>query len=118
MKLFAAVLSLGLACATAHAADKDGNFQILGAGALSCQKYLDAGKQDRLYAETWWAGYRTGVNRTTDDMWSAVGKKSVDDVNDMIEQQCKDNPDDLLAAAVQNVLDDLYKTRTKVGPDK
>jgi len=45
-------------------------------------------------------------------------RTSVDDVNDMIEQQCKDNPDDLLAAAVQNVLDDLYKTRTKVGPDK
>ena len=25
---------------------------------------------------------------------------------------------DALAAAVQNILDDLYKTRTKVGPDK
>jgi len=118
VKLFGAVLAAGLACATAQAADKNDDFQILGAGALTCQKYLDAGKQDRLYAETWWAGYATAANRLTDDTWSVVGKKSIDDVNDMIQKQCSAHPDDLIAIAVHSVLEDLYKTRTTVSPNK
>jgi hypothetical protein len=85
---------------------------------LTCQKYLDAGKQDRLYAETWWAGYATAVNRLTDDTWSIMGKKSVDDVNDLLQQECTAHPDDPIATAVQSVLEDLYKTRTKVDPGK
>ena len=61
--------------------------QILAAGALKCQKCLDADKQDRLYAETWWAGYVTAINRTTDDTWGVAGKKSVADISDMLEKQ-------------------------------
>ena len=118
MKLLGAILATGLACASAHAADKNDNFQVLGAGALTCQKYLDAGKQDRLYTETWWAGYATAVNRLTDDTWRIMGKKSVDDVNDLIQQECTAHPDDMIATAVHNVLEDLYKARTKVDPDK
>ena len=118
MKLFVAALATGLVCAAAHAADKNDNFQVLGAGALTCQKYLDAGKQDRLYAETWWAGYAIAVNQLTDDTWSIVGKKSIDDVNDMIQQECTAHTDELIAIAVHNILDGLYETRTKRDPNK
>ncbi len=118
MKLFGAVLATTLACASAYAADKDDNFQILGAGALTCQKYLDSGKQDRLYVETWWAGYASAVNRLTDDTWSIVGKKSVGDVNDLIQEECTAHSDEMIAIAVHNVLDGLYESRTKRDPNK
>jgi hypothetical protein len=118
VKLLGAVLATGLLCASAHAADKNDNFQILGAGASVCQKYLDAGKQDHLYAETWWAGYVSAVNRLTDDTWSIVGKNSVDDINGLILQECTAHPDELFAIGVHNVLEGLYKTRTKADPNK
>jgi hypothetical protein len=118
VKLLGAVLAVVLACATAQAADNNNNFQILGAGALTCQKYLDASKQDRLYAETWWAGYATAANRLTDDTWSVIGKKSIDDVNGMLQKECGAHPDDLIAIAVHSVLEDLYKTRTTASPNK
>jgi hypothetical protein len=118
VRLLSAALAVGLMCASAHAADKDGNFQILGAGALKCQKLLDADKQDRLYVETWWAGYVTGVNQTTDETWSSIGKKSIDDINDLIQKQCAAHPDDPIGIAVHDVLDDLFKSRTKVDPNK
>ena len=118
MRLLGTALVVGLICGGAHAADKDGNFQILGAGALKCQKLLDADKQDRLYVETWWAGYVTGVNQTTDDTWRSVGKKSVDDVNDLTQKQCTAHPDDLIGIAVHDVLEDIYTTRTKADPNK
>jgi len=79
---------------------------------------LDAGKQDRLYAETWWAGYATAANRLTDDTWSVIGKKSIDDVNGMLQKECSAHPDDLIAIAVHSVLEELYKTRTTVSPNK
>jgi hypothetical protein len=118
VKLLGAVLATGLVCASAYAADKNDNFQILGAGSLACQKYLDADKQDRLYVETWWAGYASAVNRLSDDTWSIVGKNSVDDVNDLLQQECTAHPDELIAIGVHNVLDGLYKSRTKVDPGK
>jgi len=118
MKLLAIVLATGLACATAHAADKDGNYQIMGAGAVKCQKYLGANKQDRLYTETWWAGYVTAINRTTDDTWSVTGKKSVADINTMLEKECTAHPDEVIAIAVRDVVEDLYKSRTKSDPNK
>src|SRR5579863_6664816 len=118
MKLLAIGLATGLACATAHAADKDGNYQIMGAGAVKCQKYLGANKQDRLYTETWWAGYVTAINQTTDDTWGVAGKKSVADINDMLEKECKAHPDELIGIAVHDVVQELYKSRAKTDPNK
>jgi len=36
----------------------------------------------------------------------------------MIQKECGAHPDDLIAIAVHNVLEDLYKTRTTVSPNK
>ncbi len=95
-----------------------GHFQILGAGAVTCQKYLDASDQDRVYAETWWAGYVTAINRTTEETWNVVGKKSASEITDMLRKECSTDPSVLFAIAVHNVLEELYKTRTKLKPDE
>ena len=116
MKFIGAVLASGLVCASAQAADKSGHFQTLGAGALACSKYLAADNQDKVYAETWWAGYMTAMNRWTDDTWSFEGKKSADDVNAMLREECAANPQELIANAVHNVLEKLYPDRRQTGP--
>ncbi len=48
MRSLSMVLVAGLESATAQAADPNGKFQIVGAGALSCEKYLGATEQQRV----------------------------------------------------------------------
>lgn len=103
----------------AQAADKNGNYHIVGAGTLPCQKYLDANEAQRTYAETWWAGYVSAMNRTTSDTWSLVGTGAADKVNAAIGDECKAFPNELFAVAVQKVLQKIAETsRVAVGPGK
>jgi hypothetical protein len=109
MKLIGTVLVAALLCGTAQAADKDGKFQVMGAGVLTCQKYLDANDADKKLAEMWWTGYLTAVNRLTDDTWSAAGRDPNGRVNDAIQKQCKDHPAELYAIAAHDAIKSLYK---------
>ena len=59
--MLGAILSIGLAAGAAQATDKNGSFKILGAGTVTCDYYLKASPEERLHAETWWAGYRDKV---------------------------------------------------------
>ena len=103
----------------AHAADKNGNYHILGAGTLACQKYLDANEAQRSYAETWWAGYVSAMNRTTNDTWSLVGTNAADKVNAAIGDECKANPNELFAVAVQKALQKVADTnQMKTAPSQ
>ena len=115
--LVGAVMTL-VASVGAQAADKDGNFQILGAGVLTCQKYGDSGIEDHRNVEIWWAGYVSAMNRTTADTWGLTSGKPPADVNKLIEDECAEHPKELLGVAVHNVLEALYKTRTKESPNK
>jgi hypothetical protein len=118
MKLIGTILTAALLCGTAQAADKDGKFQVMGAGAIACQKYLDATDvADKKLAEMWWTGYLTALNRLTDDTWSASGKDPNARVNDAIQKQCKDHPTELYAIAVHDAIQSLYKeNRIKAAP--
>jgi opacity protein-like surface antigen len=115
--LVGAVMAL-LASTAAQAADKDGNYQILGAGVLTCQKYLDSTIEAHRNVEIWWAGYVSAMNRTTGDTWGLTGDKAPEDVNKMIDAECGGHPQELLGVAVHNVLEALYKTRVEVSPKK
>jgi hypothetical protein len=116
VRLISAVLASILVCASAEAADKSGHFQTLGAGALACSKYLAADGQDKLFVETWWAGYMTAMNRSVDDTWSFEGKNSADDVNAMLREECAGDPQELIGNAVHAVLEKLYPDRRQAGP--
>jgi hypothetical protein len=117
MKLVGAIVAAVLLCGTAQAADKDTNYQVIGAGALNCQKYLDANDADRKFAEMWWTGYVTAVNWLTDDTWSAVGKDPNERVNDAILRQCKEHPTKLFVIAVHDAVQSLYNDhRIKAAP--
>ena len=110
MKLFGMIVAMALLCVgAAQAADKNTTFQVLGAGVITCQTYLDANGEDRKLAEMWWTGYVTATNGLTDDTWSVVGRDPNARVNDAIEQQCKEHPKLMFVIAVHDAIQSLYK---------
>lgn len=117
MRLVQAIVATMLMSATAQAADANGRFFIVGAGAVTCQQYVGASQERKLYAETWWAGYITALNRSTGDTYHLMGDAQSELVNEMLQEYCAANPNDRLAIAVHKVVERLYPNRTRKSPN-
>jgi len=117
MRAVCAVLAIMLASASAQAADPGGKFHIVGAGAVTCEQYTNATPEQRLYAETWWAGYFTALNRTTDDTYHVMGQVPAEQVNEMLRAYCADNPNNRFALAVHKVAEELFPNRIRRSPN-
>lgn len=117
MKFIAVMLATLLAGASAHAVDSNGRFHIVGAGSVTCQQYTNATDQQKLYAETWWAGYITALNRTSTDTYHILGETTPQGMNAMIAKYCADNPEMRLALAIHNLVEQLQSKRTRKSPN-
>lgn len=117
MKSIAMILATLLVGTSAHAVDSNGRFHIVGAGSVTCQQYSDATEQQKLYAETWWAGYITALNRTGDDTYNILGETTPQAMNAMIAKYCADNPGMRLALAIHKVVEHLQPMRTRKSPN-
>jgi hypothetical protein len=117
MRFVHAILATMLVSASAQAADPNSMFHIVGAGAVTCQQYTNATPEQRLYAETWWAGYITALNRTTPDTYHLMGDVPSEQVNQMLSEYCTDNPNDRFAIAVHKVVERLYPNRIRKSPN-
>ena len=100
----------------AAAADEDGNFLVHGAGIATCQMYIEAKEEQRLHAETWWAGYTTAMNRVAGDTYDLLGERDFSDANAWLEAWCGDNLDALYVHAVHQMLESFYPDRTRRAP--
>jgi hypothetical protein len=116
MQFFATMLAMVLATSSALAADPNGRFYMLGAGAVSCKQYSDATDEQKVSAHTWMVGYISAVNRMTTDTWHIAGETKPDVVFGMIAKHCIDNPETALGIATQKVLDQLQPKRTRKSP--
>jgi hypothetical protein len=115
----AMVLAMAMfAGGSAQAADGSGHYFIVGAGSHTCQEYTRATPDQKLYAETWMAGYISAINRLTPDTYHVAGETSVENVNGMIAQYCGENPDTSLGVAIHRVLERLYPQRIRQSPNK
>ncbi|MCC5987196.1 MAG: hypothetical protein JJT95_05890 [Pararhodobacter sp.] len=118
------VLTFALVAGTAMAAlsqpaataDEGGSFLVHGAGMASCQMYVEATAEQRLHAETWWAGYTTAMNRVTDDNYDLLGERDFADANAWLEAWCGDNPEAFYVHAVHQMLESFYPDRTRRAP--
>lgn len=116
-KLIGAIAVALVACGAAQAADKNGDYQILGAGTFSCESYLGAGPNDRSYVQTWWAGYVTALNRDTDNVYSVVGKDAAARIDAALLAECTANKKELLVIAITNVVQKQFdKNKIVVSP--
>lgn len=100
----------------AAAADEQGNFMVHGAGLVTCQMYVDATPEQRMHAETWWAGYTTAMNRVTGDTYDLLGARDFEDTNAWLETWCRENPELLYVHAVHQMLESFYPERTRQAP--
>jgi hypothetical protein len=117
-KLIGAIAVALAACGAAQAADKNGDYQTLGAGAFSCESYLSAGPNDRSYVQTWWAGYVTALNHDTDKVYSVVGMNAAARIDAALLAECTANKKELLAGAIQKVItQQLDKNKIVVSPN-
>jgi hypothetical protein len=117
MRSIAVILALLLAGTSTHAADPGGHYFIVGAGTVSCKQYTAATDQQKMYAETWLAGYITGLNRTMADTYHIVGETTPEAMNAMIAKYCTDNPDISLGIAIDKVLAYLHPKRIRKSPN-
>lgn len=90
----------------------DGRFTAFRTG----QMYVDASQEQRLQAETWWAGYLTAMNRVTGDTYDLLGERDFADANAWLETWCSSNPDALHINAVHQRLESFYPDRTRSAP--
>lgn len=112
----AALAMLTVASASsARAADAKGNFAIRGAGTVSCTDYINATPEQKIYAQTWWAGYLTAMNRVTPDTYNLLGRSSIEDADNWLLTYCRQNPNERFATAVHEMLKALYPSRTQSG---
>ena len=92
MRLAAIPVIVALLAGPASAMDGKSNFYVLGAGAVRCSSYLTATPEQKLYAETWMAGYTSAMNRATADTYN-LRTISADEAKTRIEQYRQSNPD-------------------------
>ena len=117
MRSLAVILATLLATGGAYAADPGGHYFVVGAGSRSCKEYTTATEQQKVYAETWLAGYITALNRTTADTYHIVGETTPEAMNAMIAKYCTDNPDIALGIAIHKVIEYLQPKRIRKSPN-
>jgi len=117
MRFMALALLMALVGAEAQAGDPNGRYFIVGAGARKCSEYSSATDQQKVYVETWMAGYITALNRLTSDTYHIVGATPIEKVNAMITQYCASNPDIGIGVAIHRVLERLAPERIRKSPN-
>jgi hypothetical protein len=117
MRSIALAFALTLSTGTASAADGKGNFQILGAGTVQCSSFPGATPQQRLYVETWLAGYITALNRTMPDTYNLIGNVPIERVMSMIGEWCSQTPDARLAEVIHRIAVTAHANRVRQAPN-
>jgi hypothetical protein len=117
MRSIAVILATVLIGTSAYAADTSGHYFVVGAGSRSCKEYTGATDQQKLYAETWLAGYITALNRATPDTYHIVGETTPEAMNGMIAKYCADNPDIAVGIAIHKVVEYLQPKRIRKSPN-
>jgi hypothetical protein len=112
----AAALSLTV---PALAADKDGQFHVVGApGAQTCKEFLtklnDADAM--LQFSFWFSGYVTAANRLTPETYNLIGAIPPADALNAVATVCNGAPDVLVEEAVFNVMNQAYAGRQVTAP--
>lgn len=112
-----ALLLCGLVAGPAAAADKQGNFNIRGAGTVSCAIYVNATPRQKKHAETWWAGYLSAMNRATPNTYDILGNVKTAAATRWLHAWCEKNPKRRFAEAVHALLKTAYPRRQKTSPN-
>ena len=105
---------LVLLSSSTYCADNTGSYAIIGSGAASCGKYIEARKSasDSKY-QAWLAGYITALNVTEKDTYNLMGATDWGGMMLWIENYCTENPLEKFEGAAQAISAKLLPTRKR-----
>jgi hypothetical protein len=113
------ILTTSLTTPVALAASADGQFRMVGAGAIACSQIsADLAANPALQPEivSWLQGYATATNRQIDDTWDLMGEGGIDGYFAAVQADCAANPNKAFEGAAFDVLNANYATRTVAKP--
>ena len=117
--VFVTALLAALAAPSALAESADGDFRIVGAGAVACSRIMADIAANQAIADvvgSWVAGYATATNRNTDDTWDLIGQAGLQGYYAAVQADCAAHPQKTLEGAAFDVLNANYATRTVTKP--
>lgn len=106
--------------AVGFTATKEGKFTILGYGAHSCGKFINAANEGNnqgkwgdwnkytLYAQ----GYITGINELLNNTRNILGNTDMEGTMGAVENYCRKNPTKSFYRALSYTLNELYDDRS------
>jgi|GEM_PF-3043595 len=100
------------------AADMAGRYLVSGVGKDSCRSYVDADSIGKSYYRSWLSGYITSHNYYSEDTYSIVNKKRVDELETWLRGYCFSNMTHTYEQAVKNLMRKLEYFKKKNFYDK
>ncbi|MDA0655985.1 MAG: hypothetical protein O2912_06215 [Proteobacteria bacterium] len=100
-----------------HAADKDGNYLLMGLGGDTCRQWATARRIETptlVEMESWLLGYLTATNVWRANTGDVSGGLSSDQMFTWMDRYCKDHQDERIGEAARNLvhgLDELSAQR-------
>lgn len=110
------ILSLMVISLNSYAKDVNNKFAVKGAGAVTCQQYVEAvkGNSDRLIAFTGWVdGYLSFHNEVSKETFDIVPWQSTKLLSKALYSHCNKKPELTFFAAVKYMIQALQDTRLR-----
>jgi len=117
LSLIVLVLSFTFA-APATAADKDGNYVLI--GRISCGDWVKDRKEESwaLTANSsWLSGYITAYNIRTPDVYNILGSTDMESVRLWMDKYCQENPLSKLVDGMSVLTNELWPNRKRTVDD-
>lgn len=115
---FVGVVLLFVVYSQLLAADMAGRYLVSGIGKDSCRSFVDVDNVGRSYYLTWLSGYISSHNYHSQDTYSIVNKKSVDDLETWMRSYCFANLDYTFERAAKGLVRSLEYFKKKNFYDK
>ena len=100
------------------AADMAGRYLVSGVGKDSCRSFVDADEVGKSYYRTWLSGYITSHNYRSEDTYSVVNEKTVDELEAWLRGYCFSNMTHTYEQAVKGLMRKLEYFKKKNFYDK
>lgn len=103
-----------LLLAPARAADRDGNFWVLGDGNATCEHFLANNAANRVAYAAWLSGWISASKWQLADTYDVVSGANALRLLDYIETFCRQNPTELVAIGALAMVQKAYPSRARM----
>ena len=111
------ILLLLLFTSSAHSADENDQYLVMGLGTSSCKAFLNEDTEGAAYYMSWLAGYMSQYNHLQEDTYSVLGpSKTSLELETWLRDYCSINGAESFEKAARNLIRNLRLFRLKTKP--